>query len=98
MALLAKSSLRLLRNPLTCTRTRHSAIHRTSTRATNNTFSSMGFHGTITALVTPFTPDAKSVDYEALRSLVEYQIQVGVDGLLVVSRASVHWLGSLVCC
>lgn len=40
--------------------------------------------GAITALVTPFTEDGKSVDYEKLRELVEWQIQEGIDGLVPV--------------
>ncbi|CCI39767.1 hypothetical protein ABG067_001754 [Albugo candida] len=39
-------------------------------------------YGTITALVTPFTPDGSQVDYEKLRELVEWQIQEGVNGLV----------------
>lgn len=38
------------------------------------------FRGAITALVTPFKNGA--VDYDALRSLVEWQIDEGIDGLL----------------
>lgn len=41
-------------------------------------------YGTITALVTPFTPDGSQVDYEKLRELVEWQIQEGVNGLVPV--------------
>lgn len=39
------------------------------------------FGGLITALVTPFNDNA--VDYTALENLVEWQIQSGVDGLVV---------------
>lgn len=38
------------------------------------------FRGAITALVTPFKNGA--VDYDAIRSLVEWQIDEGIDGLL----------------
>ncbi len=38
------------------------------------------FRGAITALVTPFLNGA--VDYDAIRSLVEWQIDAGIDGLL----------------
>ena len=39
--------------------------------------------GVIPALITPFTPDAHSVDEEALGEQVERCIQAGVDGLLL---------------
>ncbi|MDP3988010.1 MAG: 4-hydroxy-tetrahydrodipicolinate synthase [Candidatus Levybacteria bacterium] len=39
------------------------------------------FKGTITALVTPFNKD-KSVDIKALKSLVDFQIENGVDGIV----------------
>ena len=39
------------------------------------------FHGTITALVTPFR-DGK-IDYDALHTLVRRQVDVGVEGLVV---------------
>lgn len=42
----------------------------------------MKLEGTFTALVTPFTPDGKHVDYDKLRELVEWQIQEGIDGLV----------------
>jgi 4-hydroxy-tetrahydrodipicolinate synthase len=45
----------------------------------------MEFHGVYTALVTPFTADGASVDYECLKQLVERQINAGVDGLVPVS-------------
>ena len=41
----------------------------------------MTLTGTFTALVTPFNSDG-SVDYEALRSFVQWQIENGVEGLL----------------
>ena len=39
------------------------------------------FRGVFTALITPFT-DYGTVDYTALRALVEHQIECGVDGLV----------------
>lgn len=44
----------------------------------------MTFQGAFTALVTPFTADGSSVDYEKLRELVEWQIEQGIDGLVPV--------------
>ncbi len=41
----------------------------------------MSFEGTYTALVTPFRADG-SLDLEALASLVEWQIEQGIDGLV----------------
>jgi len=38
--------------------------------------------GTLTALVTPFTPDGEAVDFDALDALVEAQIEGGVSGLV----------------
>jgi 4-hydroxy-tetrahydrodipicolinate synthase len=38
--------------------------------------------GTFTALVTPFTPDGESVDWEALDALVRRQLEGGVQGLV----------------
>ena len=43
----------------------------------------MTLTGTFTALVTPFNTDG-SVDYTALRALVQWQIENGVDGLVPV--------------
>ena len=43
----------------------------------------MTLTGTFTALVTPFNTDG-SVDYSALRALVQWQIENGVDGLVPV--------------
>ena len=40
------------------------------------------FHGSITALVTPFANG--EVDYEALRALVDWQIESGTHGLVPV--------------
>jgi 4-hydroxy-tetrahydrodipicolinate synthase len=42
----------------------------------------MRFHGTFTAIVTPFSPDGEVVDFAALDALVEAQIQGGVSGLV----------------
>ncbi|MHC1549637.1 4-hydroxy-tetrahydrodipicolinate synthase [Phyllobacterium sp. K27] len=51
------------------------------------------FGGLITALVTPFKDNA--VDYPALENLVEWQIQSGVDGLVVCGTTgeapTLHW-------
>jgi 4-hydroxy-tetrahydrodipicolinate synthase len=41
-----------------------------------------GFEGSYTVLVTPFTEDGAGVDAPALRSLVEWQIDQGVPGLI----------------
>ena len=41
------------------------------------------FHGAITAIVTPFTPDGSAVDYRSLEAFIEYQLQEGIDGLTV---------------
>lgn len=49
--------------------------------------------GAITALVTPFTADGTSVDYEKLRELVEWQIQEGIDGLVPVGNAPAQLAG-----
>ncbi|MCS7176463.1 MAG: 4-hydroxy-tetrahydrodipicolinate synthase [Candidatus Kapabacteria bacterium] len=43
----------------------------------------MQLRGTLTALVTPFQRDG-SVDWAALRRLVEFQLQAGVEGLVPV--------------
>jgi 4-hydroxy-tetrahydrodipicolinate synthase len=40
------------------------------------------FHGTYTVLVTPFTADGISVDLPALRRLVAFQIESGIEGLI----------------
>lgn len=39
------------------------------------------FQGTITAIVTPFKED-RSIDIEALKKLVEFQIKNGIDGIV----------------
>ena len=44
--------------------------------------STLPLSGTLTAIVTPFTPDGESVDLAALDALVEAQIQGGVSGLV----------------
>ena len=41
-----------------------------------------GFEGSYTVLVTPFTEDGAGVDAPALRSLVDWQIDQGVPGLI----------------
>ncbi len=40
------------------------------------------FEGTITAIITPFTPTGE-VDFEALNRIIEFQIDKGIDGLVV---------------
>jgi 4-hydroxy-tetrahydrodipicolinate synthase len=40
------------------------------------------WRGTYTVLVTPFTPDGRSVDVPALRRLVDWQIEQGIHGLI----------------
>jgi 4-hydroxy-tetrahydrodipicolinate synthase len=42
-----------------------------------------GYQGTFTALVTPFTKDSEEVDYESFGDLIEFQLQAGVNGLVV---------------
>ena len=46
----------------------------------------MKLSGTITALVTPFSGDG-SVDYGALRSLVESQTSAGIEGICSVGTS-----------
>ncbi|MEM3440824.1 MAG: dihydrodipicolinate synthase family protein, partial [Candidatus Bathyarchaeia archaeon] len=43
----------------------------------------MKFEGCYTAIITPMTPIGE-VDYEGLRSLVEFQVKEGVSGILAV--------------
>ena len=43
------------------------------------------FRGSLTALVTPFTRDG-ALDKDAFRSLVEWQIAEGTNGLVPVVR------------
>jgi len=40
------------------------------------------FRGTYTVLITPFTADGKSVDIPALKTLVNWQIEQGIHGLI----------------
>ena len=40
------------------------------------------FRGTYTVLVTPFTADGAAVDHAALKRLVDFQIDQGIDGLI----------------
>jgi 4-hydroxy-tetrahydrodipicolinate synthase len=42
----------------------------------------MQLTGTLTAIVTPFTPDGEAVDFAALDALVEAQIAGGISGLV----------------
>jgi len=39
--------------------------------------------GTLTALITPFTPDASAVDYDSLSNLIDFQLAAKVDGFVV---------------
>lgn len=41
------------------------------------------FRGTFTALVTPFSESGDRIDYDSLRDLIEFQIEAGVDGLVL---------------
>lgn len=40
------------------------------------------FTGVLTAIITPFTSDGKSVDYDALGKIIEDQISAGINGLV----------------
>jgi len=42
----------------------------------------LGISGAFTALVTPFAPDGRSVDFDALERLIQRQIEGGVTGLV----------------
>ena len=57
----------------------------------------MKLEGAFTALVTPFSADGKSVDYEKLREIVEWQIQEGINGLVPVSASMTCPLLQAVC-
>lgn len=41
------------------------------------------FKGTLTAIVTPFTSDAVSIDYQSLEALLDFQAKAGVQGVVV---------------
>ena len=41
------------------------------------------FEGTFTALVTPFKPGEQEMDFDALDSLVEWQLESGINGFVV---------------
>eukprot|EP00644_Phytophthora_capsici_P014329 jgi/Phyca11/99353/e_gw1.3.119.1 len=56
--------------------------------------STLRFDGTYTALVTPFTRDGSSVDYESLEKMVEWQIQQGIDGLVPMGSTGENTLVS----
>ncbi len=43
-----------------------------------------GFRGSYTVAVTPFTPDGGAIDVPALRRFIDWQLQVGVPGLIVL--------------
>ena len=40
------------------------------------------FAGSNVAIVTPFTDDASAVDFDALKALIEWQIESGTDGIV----------------
>ena len=42
------------------------------------------FKGCATAIVTPFTSDGKSIDYESMKKLIDYQINSKVSALVVM--------------
>lgn len=42
----------------------------------------LNLRGTYTALITPFTADGEKVDWAALKKLVEFQVEEGVEGLV----------------
>jgi 4-hydroxy-tetrahydrodipicolinate synthase len=42
----------------------------------------VNLQGTFTALVTPFSQDGKTVDYEALKKIISFQLEGGVVGLV----------------
>lgn len=51
------------------------------------------FHprGVIPALVTPFSPDGKRINEKALRSLLDFVISEGVDGIFVAGSQGEFW-------
>jgi 4-hydroxy-tetrahydrodipicolinate synthase len=42
------------------------------------------FRGSYTVMVTPFTPDGSSIDYEALGRFLEWQVEAGVPGVIIL--------------
>jgi 4-hydroxy-tetrahydrodipicolinate synthase len=42
----------------------------------------MKFEGVYTAIITPFTSDAKSIDYKAYKELIERQVAAGISGVV----------------
>ncbi|KAK1939010.1 4-hydroxy-tetrahydrodipicolinate synthase [Phytophthora citrophthora] len=69
----------------------HNSIGVLPTRSMTST---LRFDGTYTALVTPFTPDDSSVDYECLEKMVEWQIQQGIDSLVPMGSTGENTLVS----
>src|SRR5690348_886194 len=49
---------------------------------------SAGFRGSYTVTVTPFTEDGSTVDLEAWRQFVDWQLEVGVPGLIVLGTTA----------
>src|SRR5690606_7237942 len=49
-------------------------------------FANPSFQGSLVALVTPMRPDS-SLDYPAYRKLIDWHIQEGTDGLVVVGTS-----------
>jgi|GEM_PF-2385565 len=47
-------------------------------------------HGSITALITPFTNGTAEVDYDAFHDLVERQLDLGTDGIVVAGTTGEH--------
>ena len=56
----------------------------------------MKLEGVFTALVTPFSPDGKSVDYDKLKEIVEWQIAEGINGLVPVCDGTYIALSSTI--
>jgi 4-hydroxy-tetrahydrodipicolinate synthase len=44
----------------------------------------MTFHGSYTVAVTPFTEDGRDVDVEALKRFLDWQLEVGVPGIIAL--------------
>jgi len=42
------------------------------------------FRGSYTVAITPFTPDDQSVDVEALKGFLDWQLEVGVPGVIIL--------------
>jgi 4-hydroxy-tetrahydrodipicolinate synthase len=50
----------------------------------STTRTSAGFRGSFTVMVTPFTESGDAIDYEALRRFLDWQITVGVPGVIIL--------------